>query len=213
MEVPVEHGLLVENLLDLAHAPFTHTSTFAKGWPVPDMVRFHANKLLSGSWDPYPIDMSFMPPCITVSLIGLAQPGKIERGVTASSCKNHLHQLHVCLPSKKGHTRLLYRMSMDFLSWVKYVPMIDRVWKGVASQVLNEDLVLVKGQQERLMQGGDTWANPVSYDKLAVRYRQWRNTLKETERVVIAAPITMSAGQLFDVNDEMFMDDPEEPQQ
>lgn len=30
LEVPVEHGLLIENLLDLAHAPFTHTSTFAK---------------------------------------------------------------------------------------------------------------------------------------------------------------------------------------
>jgi hypothetical protein len=24
-DVPVEHGLLMENLLDLAHAPFTHT--------------------------------------------------------------------------------------------------------------------------------------------------------------------------------------------
>ena len=34
VEVPVEHGLLVENLLDLAHAPFTHTTTFARGWPV-----------------------------------------------------------------------------------------------------------------------------------------------------------------------------------
>ncbi|CAN1268839.1 Chlorophyllide a oxygenase, chloroplastic [Linum perenne] len=32
MELPVEHGLLLDNLLDLAHAPFTHTSTFAKGW-------------------------------------------------------------------------------------------------------------------------------------------------------------------------------------
>lgn len=30
----MEHGLLVENLLDLAHAPFTHTTTFARGWPV-----------------------------------------------------------------------------------------------------------------------------------------------------------------------------------
>lgn len=35
MELPVEHGLLLDNLLDLAHAPFTHTSTFAKGWTVP----------------------------------------------------------------------------------------------------------------------------------------------------------------------------------
>jgi hypothetical protein len=32
MELPVEHGLLLDNLLDLAHGPFTHTSTFAKGW-------------------------------------------------------------------------------------------------------------------------------------------------------------------------------------
>ncbi|RAL41568.1 hypothetical protein DM860_013102 [Cuscuta australis] len=35
MELPVEHGLLLDNLLDLAHAPFTHTSTFAKGWSIP----------------------------------------------------------------------------------------------------------------------------------------------------------------------------------
>ena len=35
IELPVEHGLLLDNLLDLAHAPFTHTSTFAKGWAVP----------------------------------------------------------------------------------------------------------------------------------------------------------------------------------
>lgn len=38
MELPIEHGLLLDNLLDLAHAPFTHTSTFAKGWSVPRWV-------------------------------------------------------------------------------------------------------------------------------------------------------------------------------
>jgi hypothetical protein len=79
LEVPVEHGLLMETLLDLAHAPFTHTSTFAKGWPVPEAVKFHAQRLLSGAWDPYPIDMAFQPPCMVLSTIGLAQPG-------ASSC-------------------------------------------------------------------------------------------------------------------------------
>jgi chlorophyllide a oxygenase len=41
MELPVEHGLLLDNLLDLAHAPFTHTSTFAKGWSVPRYVPLH----------------------------------------------------------------------------------------------------------------------------------------------------------------------------
>ena len=75
----MEHGLLMENLLDLAHAPFTHTSTFAKGWPVPDLVKFRAAQLLSGNWEPYPIDMVFQPPCMVLSTIGLAQPGKIQR--------------------------------------------------------------------------------------------------------------------------------------
>ena len=42
-------------------------------------------------------------------------------------------------------------------------------------QVLGEDLVLVSGQQDRMQRGADTWAHPVSYDKLAVRYRRWRN--------------------------------------
>ncbi|WIA31318.1 hypothetical protein OEZ86_002220 [Tetradesmus obliquus] len=175
LEVPVEHGLLIENLLDLAHAPFTHQATFAKGWPVPDAVKFHAQRMLSGQWDPYPIEMAFQPPCMTVSNIGLAQPGKIVRGATAESCERHLHQLHVCAPGKKGTTRLLYRMSMDFLGWARHVPGIDKAWKGVAGQVLGEDLKLVLGQQDRLQRGGDTWANPVSYDKLAVRYRRWRN--------------------------------------
>lgn len=35
-----------------------------------------------------------------------------------------------------------------------------------AVQVLGEDLKLVLGQQDRLERGSDTWANPVSYDKL-----------------------------------------------
>jgi len=122
IEVPVEHGLLIENLLDLAHAPFTHVNTFAKGWPVPDIVKFQTNRLLGGDWHPYPIKMSFEPPCMTLSTIGLDAPGKPVRGSLADECDKHLHQLHVCLPSKPGHTRLLYRMSLDFLGWMRNLP-------------------------------------------------------------------------------------------
>ncbi|EFJ44919.1 chlorophyll a oxygenase [Volvox carteri f. nagariensis] len=206
VDVPVEHGLLMENLLDLAHAPFTHTTTFARGWPVPDFVKFHTNKLLSGYWDPYPIDMAFQPPCMVLSTIGLAQPGKIMRGVTASQCKNHLHQLHVCMPSKKGHTRLLYRMSLDFLPWMRYVPFIDKVWKNVAGQVLGEDLVLVLGQQDRLLRGGNTWSNPAPYDKLAVRYRRWRNSVSPDgaglDGPAPLNPVAMSAGEMFSIDED-----------
>jgi chlorophyllide a oxygenase len=206
LEVPVEHGLLLENLLDLAHAPFTHTDTFAKDWQIPDSVKFHASRMLGGRWDPYPIDMSFEPPCMVVSTIGLAQPGKLEVGTRAVDCRRHLHQLHVCLPSSEGKCRLLYRMSLDFLGWSKYVPGIQKLWKSVADKVLSEDLRLVVGQQERLSKGANVWSNPVSYDKLGVRYRRWRNSMSnpiekdDAERKLIVKK-KMTAAQLFSLEE------------
>jgi hypothetical protein len=129
-DVPVEHGLLMENLLDLAHAPFTHTGTFAKGWGVPNFVEFVTSRLRKpgdgwhdmasslaassslgsqqGSWNPYPIDMKFVTPCMVDSHIGMSQAGaagggaQLEDGVQCEECSNHLHQLHVCLPSVAG---------------------------------------------------------------------------------------------------------------
>jgi len=201
-DVGAEHGLLIENLLDLAHAPFTHTSTFAKGWPIPEVVRFHTSRLFGGNWDPYPIDMSFEPPCGVISTIGIEKPGDIKRGSRATECKRHLWQLHVCLPSSQGRTRLLYRMGLDFWDFAKDVPFIDLLWKNVADRVLSEDLPLVVGQQSRMESGGDVWANPVSYDKLGVRYRRWRNSLEEKDeelRVQMEAELRMpfSAGELF----------------
>jgi hypothetical protein len=57
------------------------------------------------------------------------------QGGSPRDCKNHLHQLHVCLPSRAGHTRLLYRMATDFLWWTEYVPGIQQFWKYIAGQV------------------------------------------------------------------------------
>lgn len=201
-DVPVEHGLLMENLLDLAHAPFTHTGTFAKGWGVPNFVEFVTARLRkpgdgwhdmanglnlaalggqSGSWNPYPIDMKFVVPCMVDSHIGMSQAGaagggaQFEEGVQCAECANHLHQLHVCVPSTAGRTRLLYRMSLDFAGWAKWVPGIELVWTEMANQVLGEDLRLVTGQQDRMQRGGRGWGHPVAYDKLGLVYRRWRN--------------------------------------
>ncbi|CAL1362415.1 unnamed protein product [Linum trigynum] len=182
MELPVEHGLLLDNLLDLAHAPFTHTSTFAKGWSVPSLVKFLTPASgLQGYWDPYPIDMEFRPPCMVLSTIGISKPGKLE-GQSTRECATHLHQLHVCLPSTRGKTRLLYRMSLDFAPLLKHVPFMQHLWRHFAEQVLNEDLRLVLGQQERMNNGADVWNFPVSYDKLGVRYRLWRDAVNRGEK-------------------------------
>ncbi|KAJ4841560.1 hypothetical protein Tsubulata_034247 [Turnera subulata] len=178
MELPVEHGLLLDNLLDLAHAPFTHTSTFAKGWSVPSLVKFLTPASgLQGYWDPYPIDMEFRPPCMVLSTIGISKPGKLE-GENTRECATHLHQLHVCLPSSRQKTRLLYRMSLDFAPVLKHIPFMRYLWRHFAEQVLNEDLRLVVGQQERMLSGANIWNCPVTYDKLGVRYRLWRDAVE-----------------------------------
>ncbi|MCO5592687.1 hypothetical protein L7F22_046690 [Adiantum nelumboides] len=178
LDLPVEHGLLMENLLDLAHAPFTHTTTFARGWPVPSSVKFCTPAAaLKGFWDPYPIDMEFQPPCMVLSTIGISKPGKLE-GTSTSACSKHLHQLHVCLPSTRGNTRLLYRMSLDFLPVLKHVPFIDYLWRYLANKVLDEDLRLVLGQQDRMIRGANVWNQPVAYDKLGLRYRLWRLSME-----------------------------------
>ncbi|MQL79406.1 hypothetical protein Taro_011831 [Colocasia esculenta] len=179
MELPVEHGLLLDNLLDLAHAPFTHTSTFAKGWSVPSLVKFLTPASgLQGYWDPYPIDMEFRPPCMVLSTIGISKPGKLE-GQNTRECSTHLHQLHVCLPSSRQKTRLLYRMSLDFAPLLKHVPFMHILWRYFADKVLNEDLRLVLGQQDRMINGANVWNWPVSYDKLGIRYRLWRDALEQ----------------------------------
>ncbi|KAM5564239.1 chlorophyllide a oxygenase, chloroplastic [Rosa sericea] len=179
IELPVEHGLLLDNLLDLAHAPFTHTSTFAKGWSVPSFVKFLTPASgLQGYWDPYPIDMEFRPPCMVLSTIGISKPGKLE-GQSTKQCSTHLHQLHVCLPSSRNKTRLLYRMSLDFAPVLKHIPFMHVLWRHFAEQVLNEDLRLVLGQQERMNCGENVWSCPVTYDKLGVRYRLWREAVEQ----------------------------------
>ncbi|KAK4429645.1 Chlorophyllide a oxygenase, chloroplastic [Sesamum alatum] len=178
MELPVEHGLLLDNLLDIAHAPFIHTSTFAKGWSVPSLVKFftHASDL-QGYWDPYPIDMEFRPPCMVLSTIGISKPGKLK-GQSTKECTTHLHQLHVCLPSSRNKTRLLYRMSLDFAPILRHFPFMQHLWRHFSEKVLNEDLRLVLGQQERMLNGENVWNWPVSYDELGVRYRLWRDSLE-----------------------------------
>jgi len=93
-------------------------------------------------------------------------------------------------------------MGLDFWDFAKHVPFIDLLWKNVADRVLSEDLPLVVGQQSRMETGGDVWANPVSYDKLGVRYRRWRNSLEEKdedlrEQMEAELRLPLSAGELF----------------
>ncbi len=78
-----------------------------------------------------------MPPSFNTDYItdDITDACHCMQGVRAADCENHLHQLHICLPSREGHTRLLYRMSMDFMDWTRHVPGIQLFWRNIAGQV------------------------------------------------------------------------------
>jgi hypothetical protein len=77
--------------------------------------------------------MEFRPPCMVSSTIGISKPGKLE-GKSTQQCSTHLHQLHVCLPSSRNKTRLLYRMSLDFAPWLKHIPYMHLLWSHFAEK-------------------------------------------------------------------------------
>ncbi len=219
LDVPCDAALLLENLLDLAHAPFTHTGTFAKGWPVPDAVRFHAASAaaaaaavnpMAGTWDPYPIAMAHAPPAGVLSTIGLYRPGVVAGGGGGgggAAPARHLHQLHAVLPAGPGRSRLLYRMAMDFWPAARFLPGIGAFWRHIAGRVLGEDLRLVAGQQDRLARGGDVWGTPVPYDKLAVRCRRWRNAAAGGDGGAIAAARAGGVGGLMSAGELLFAEE------
>jgi hypothetical protein len=71
------------------------------------------------------------------------------------------------------------------LTTVKFFPLFHTVVYKTSMvilydllQVLNEDLRLVLGQQERMINGANVWNWPVSYDKLGIRYRLWRDAIE-----------------------------------
>lgn len=97
---------------------------------------------LQGYWDPYPIDMEFRPPCMVLSTIGISKPGKLE-GKSTRQCETHLHQLHVCLPSSRQKTRLLYRMSLDFAPLLKHIPFMHYLWRHFAEQVTKYSFLFI----------------------------------------------------------------------
>lgn len=130
MELPLEHGLLLENLLDKPPAPLTHLGLFAKGRLIPERVQsiVSLGQSLITHRDHYSIELSFEPPCYVVSQIGL--PGE--------GYGKHIHQLHCCLPTDNMRTRLLYRLSLNFLDWTQFIPCRNWFWRRSMARWSNE---------------------------------------------------------------------------
>lgn len=178
LDLDVDYSLLLENLIDPTHVPFVHRNTLA----TPDKAQplsFEVNAMPDGGFRgeykstrepalPLPDFFAFEPPCN-------ARAGRNDQSIV---------RLFHCVPTEKGHSRLLWWMAFKWESLdsslkeqLKTPEAIEQFKIKVSKsqhQIYAEDLELLRAQQSRIDQGAPAFGCPVKLDLLALKCRKWR---------------------------------------
>lgn len=167
-DLEIDHELMIENLLDPAHLPFTHAGTLS----TRDQAQALEVEVEEGSeelrgrtlWPQDPErrtqSFTFRPPCaVRLDL-------DVGRG-------RHMVQLHFCIPLGPGRMRMLFWFFQDFLTWLPRVPGAAWLLRRTNDRIVDQDLEMLAGQAERLSRGARPWGTTVAADALGVRYRSW----------------------------------------
>lgn len=164
-DIPVDYSLIIENLLDPSHVPFTHDGTIGRrkdaqplNLELVEHPRDGLKALFRNSREPERVSgFTFEPPC-TVRLDLVVKPGW------------SLIQVHHCIPLAPGKMRILGFLARN---WARWIP--DWIMRMQSNRILDQDLEMLLGQQVRLEQGARPWNCPVKEDGLAARYRRWHD--------------------------------------
>lgn len=164
----LDHRLLIENLLDPSHLPFTHDGT------------------LSRRRDAQPLEMTVEP--LENGFRGRAQRtrgartsagiftfrGPCSVRLDLSSERAGFVQIHHCVPlsvdPERPRVRLFSRMVRDRFTRFPGAALLTNLGSRV---ILWQDLAMLRGQQRRLREGGKAWGCPVDADRISLSYRRW----------------------------------------
>lgn len=163
----MDHGLMIENLLDPSHLPFTHEGTLAKrsdAEPLEIDMIDHPRGLKGRTRSPLHPDrpaqqFTFDAPCCVRLDLDLGRKGW------------KLVQVHYSVPLAKDRMRLFWRICQNFLTWV---PGMSWAMKWQSDRIIDQDVAMLSGQQRRVEQGAKPWGCPVKADAISARYRVWR---------------------------------------
>ena len=166
-DLDVEHGLVIENLLDLAHSPFTHEGILADREDACglDVLLIEGSSGLRGAFrrtDDGSVSaqsVAFEAPCAVRFALDLDDDG---RSIT---------QTHYAVPLARGRTRWLWRLARTHLTTVAA---LDALLARRAALVVEQDARLLAAQQSRIDQGAPAWGCEVPADAAARAYRAWR---------------------------------------
>jgi phenylpropionate dioxygenase-like ring-hydroxylating dioxygenase large terminal subunit len=165
IDLDIDHSLMVENLLDPAHLPFTHDGTISKRSkqrPLEMTPKTDHGQSIYGDCDQggTKTRFEFIAPC-HIRLKHEIKPGW--------SFEQTMH----CIPIRPGHMRLIYRHERSFLKWLEALPGMNWYNRYFSTKIVFQDYELLHGQQLRLNQKGKPWNSPIQVDQLPKVYRNW----------------------------------------
>merc|ERR1712137_116360 len=219
-DLDIDHGLMIENLLDPAHLPFTHEGTLAKRSDAQLMTMKTVWNTATARIEPKERDEHFE----WIESLG-TKGFKVEAFRPNSKTKPYagsftfmapsLTILNILMNPKKGTKLIQVNWSvpvtptkMRFIYWffrnaavsINRFPGVNRAFRWQSDKIIDQDVEMLGGQQIRLDQGAKPWNSAVSADTGGVIYRKWRQKEeKEKPWFTSFAKSTNGIGDIEDV--------------
>eukprot|EP00475_Leptophrys_vorax_P023918 TRINITY_DN3290_c0_g1_i1.p1 TRINITY_DN3290_c0_g1~~TRINITY_DN3290_c0_g1_i1.p1 ORF type:complete len:426 (+),score=94.96 TRINITY_DN3290_c0_g1_i1:69-1346(+) len=177
VDLDIDFTLMVENLLDPAHGPFTHDGTISKrGQQCPIQAETEVSDTDSIVTEFTELHhkeprhwTAFHPPCHVF----------LNNDVNGRGWKVGI-RLH-CIPLRPGHMRLIFFNKRNFMNFLDRVPFVERITEKFVHKIVFQDYVVLRAQSIRLRQGANPWQNPIQVDFPPKKFRSWiLSALKET---------------------------------
>jgi len=167
MDLDICASLMLENLLDPSHLPFTHDGTISKrskAEPLRMDIQYKRDrvegKVVQTKTGTEGQKFAFLPPC------------HVNLELVMPDGKTFCQTMHT-IPLKKGHSRVIYQQSRNFFTWVDSLPFMGSLYMHFSRKIIFQDYEMLKGQQDRLRQGAKEWNSPIQIDNLPKAFRQW----------------------------------------
>jgi phenylpropionate dioxygenase-like ring-hydroxylating dioxygenase large terminal subunit len=165
-DVPVNFALMIENILDATHFPFTHGGMIAKKG-VHEPIEIAKKNEAQGFYG----HISYPQRQHSSSLIlGYNQPC-VEYFKFRFGSKRKLHQMIFCVPLTKTTTRIFYFIYQNWLKTPILWPLLHLCHSWFINTLIAQDQRMIAHQQRNIARGISPWGHPVQADILALDFR------------------------------------------
>lgn len=167
IDLDIPHELMIENLLDPSHLPFTHHGTLSnrkKAAPIEFDVKQEKNTINGVAT----IFTNKANKTINFHFIG---PHTVYFDIDFNN--RSMRQIHHCIPLTQQKMRLISVFFYKKMSWLKWIPFINLIQKKMSKKIVYQDIAMLAGQNNNIRLGAEPWNQAINADKLAYLYRQW----------------------------------------